>query len=540
MVSHAHSPFSRLAVIQRYISAGWDHLTRSLTNCASYPDSKINGPQYLYVPVAFPQVAAFADLTAHCEVKIQNLPTVITSPEDADVSQIPNEGLLYLEHPYIVPGGQFNEMYGWDSYFIILGLLRDRRGQLAMGMLENFFFEIEHYGEILNANRTYYITRGQPPFLTSMILAVDAAERNAGRGDPAWLLRAYQYAVKDYEQWTREPHLAGDTGLSRYFDHGDGPVPEIMGDPSEYYRGVARFFAAHGGANDKYLVRIAPGAPTDAVGPVFVDVAASGARVEDDGEEQDAARYPRIALTAEYYKGDRSMRESGFDVSFRFGPFCADTHHYAPVCLNSLLYKVETDLADISNRVGCGAEAARWKERAQARQKAMNRFLWNQSEGMFFDYDFASRTQSTYKYATTSYPLWTGMASEAQARAVASNLTLFEQAHGLATSLRETQAQWDFPYGWAPLHLLAVEGLRRYGFSADADRIAHKFLAMVLRNFEQERHIREKYNVVSGSSETEIVAGYHQNVIGFGWTNGVFVKLLDDLPPEMAERLGKE
>jgi len=528
-------------VIQRYISVGWDHLTRSLATCASYVDSKVHCPQYLYVPVAFPQVDAFAALAAQCDVQVQNLPQVITGPSDADAGEIPNEGLLYLEQPYIVPGGQFNEMYGWDSYFIILGLLHDHREQLAKGMLENFFFEIEHYGGVLNANRTYYLTRGQPPFLTSMILAVDAAERNAGRGDNAWLMRAYDYALKDYAQWTHEPHLAGETGLSRYFDHGDGPVPEIMGDPSQYYCGVARFFASHGGENEKYLVRIAPGASTDSVvGPIFADAEAGDASLHDDAQPQDAARGPRIALTAEYYKGDRSMRESGFDVSFRFGPFCADTHHFAPVCLNSLLYKTETDLAEICVRIGRGADESRWRERALERQRTMNQLLWNGSEGMYFDYDFVSGAQSNYKYLTTFFPLWTGIASDAQARAVAANLKSFEQAHGLATSLNETQAQWDFPYGWAPLQLIAVEGLRRYGFAEDADRVACKFLTMVLKNFESERHIREKYNVVTGSSETEIVAGYHQNVIGFGWTNGVFVKLLDGLPREMVERLARE
>jgi alpha,alpha-trehalase len=539
-VTHAHTSFSRLAVIQRYIYAGWDHLTRSLTNCASYPDSKISGPQYLYVPVAFPDVSAFANPTAHCDVRVQNLPTVITGPSDACANEIPSEGLLYLEHPYIVPGGQFNEMYGWDSYFIMLGLLHDHREQLAMGILENFFFEIEHYGGVLNANRSYYLTRGQPPFLTSMILAVDAAERKAGRGDDAWLLRAYEYALKDYAQWTHEPHLAGDTGLSRFFDHGDGPVPEILGDPSEYYRGVANFFASQGGGYEKYLARIAPEASTDSVvGPIFADPAGTGFDEGGDASGR-AVQGPRIALTAEYYKGDRAMRESGFDVCFRFGPFCADTHHYAPVCLNSLLYKVEIDLAEISVRVGRSEDEPRWRERASARQRKMNQFLWNESEGMFFDHDFVAGAQSNYKFATTFYPLWTGMASDAQARAVAANLKTFEETHGLATSRNDSQAQWDFPYGWAPLHLLAVDGLRRYGFAEDADRVAYKFLAMVLKNFERERHIREKYNVVTGSSETEIVSGYHQNVIGFGWTNGVFVKLLDALPREMVERLAQE
>jgi alpha,alpha-trehalase len=116
-------------------------------------------------------------------------------------------------------------MYGWDSYFIIRGLVRDKRLDLAQGMVENFFFEIEHYGAVLNANRTYYLTRSQPPFLTSMVLAVYEAQKAAGHEDRAWLEKAYGYAARDYSLWTREPHLAGSTGLSRYYDFGSGPAP---------------------------------------------------------------------------------------------------------------------------------------------------------------------------------------------------------------------------------------------------------------------------------------------------------------------------
>ena len=121
--------------------------------------------------------------------------------------------MLYLEHKYVVPGGRFNEMYGWDSYFIILGLVRAGRVDLARGMVENYFFEIEHYGTILNANRAYYLTRSQPPFLTSMIMAVYDADKAAGHEDRGWLEKAYGYASRDYESWNREPHTAGATGL---------------------------------------------------------------------------------------------------------------------------------------------------------------------------------------------------------------------------------------------------------------------------------------------------------------------------------------
>ena len=106
-------------------------------------------------------------------------------------------------------------MYGWDSYFIIRGLLRDGRLELARGMVDNFFFEIEHYGAVLNANRTYYLTRSQPPFLSSMVMAVHDAQKAAGKDDRAWLETAYEYVKRDHDMWTRAPHLAGNTGLSR-------------------------------------------------------------------------------------------------------------------------------------------------------------------------------------------------------------------------------------------------------------------------------------------------------------------------------------
>ena len=154
-------------------------------------------------------------------------------------------GLLYLENKYVVPGGRFNEMYGWDSYFIILGLLRAGRIDLARGMVENFFFEIEHYGTILNANRAYYLTRSQPPFLTSMIMAVYEADKAAGHENRAWLEKAYGYASKDYETWNREPHIAGSTGLARYYDFGNGPAPESLKDEAGIHRKVASYFLLH-------------------------------------------------------------------------------------------------------------------------------------------------------------------------------------------------------------------------------------------------------------------------------------------------------
>ncbi|HXX70808.1 MAG TPA: trehalase family glycosidase, partial [Candidatus Acidoferrum sp.] len=149
-------------------------------------------------------------------------------------------------------------------------------------------------------------------------------------------------------------------------------------------------------------------------------------------------------------------------------------------------------------------------------------------------------TRSSYEYATTFYPLWAGWASNEQARVLEANLRQFEEPGGLAMSRYESQAQWDYPYGWAPIQLLAIEGLRRYGYDRDADRITESFLSMVLENFRTDHTLREKYNVVTRSSATHIVAGYSQNVTGFGWTNGVFLELLHSSPTELAARLRKQ
>jgi alpha,alpha-trehalase len=528
-----------LGRIQDYISHGWDHLTRSLTDCRTFTDVKTDNEPVLYLPAELHDAPLVTEMQKQCKVRVDHLPEKITRGGDVDVSKIQTEGLLYLEHPYVVPGGQFNEMYGWDSYFIIRGLVRDDRVELAKGMVEDFFFEIEHYGDVLNANRTYYLTRSQPPFLTSMILAVYENDKPKNAQDLQWLQKAYDYAVRDYEQWIQSPHLAGDTGLSRYFDHGDGPVPEIAGGPSFYYRGVAQFFYLHGGANEKYLVRVDEVKPAPKVlGSIF----------EFPSCRNQAHQFPappcdekiHLALSAEYYKGDRSMRESGFDVSFRFGPFSADTHHYAPVCLNSLLYTTEKNLEKISQLLGRPSDVQHWNQKAAERRAKIDKYFWDEKEGMYFDYDFTTQRRSDYKYATTFYPLWAGLATKEQADAVMRNLPFFEEPGGIVMSKRESQTQWDYPYGWAPIHLLAVEAMRQYGYEAEANRISYKFLSMVMQNFERDNTIREKYDVVNRSAKTHIVEGYKRNVIGFGWTNGVFLELAHQLPPEFIARLRKQ
>lgn len=528
---------ANLNAILEYIHTGWDSLTRSTNSCGAMSDTKLSSAPVLYLPAEFPQPSDLDRLQRDCAVKIEHLPKVIHALGTTDVESLQPPGLLYLKNKYVVPGGRFNEMYGWDSYFIIRGLLRDGRLDLARGMVENFFFEIEHYGALLNANRTYYLTRSQPPFLSSMVMAVHEAQKAAGKDDKAWLITAYPYVERDHAMWTRTPHLAGDTGLSRYYDFGDGPATEALQDENDIYRQVVEYFLLHPTiptyeAEDSNV----PGGRASG-SPYSVRVCSTG---QSTGQSESSCEAPSlIKLKPDYYKGDRSMRESGFDISFRFGSYGAATHHYAPVCLNSLLFKTERDLEEMSRMLGREADVARWKKLAEARQQAIHKCLWDDRQGLFFDFNFDSQQQSTYRFATTFYPLWAGLATNEQAAAVMKNLSSFEKAGGIVTSLQESQGQWDFPFGWAPLQLLAVEGMRRYGHNVEADRVSAEFLSTVLENFQRDKTIREKYNVVTRSSETNVKVGYAANVIGFGWTNGVFVELLHSLPPEKIKQLSE-
>ncbi|HTS09559.1 MAG TPA: trehalase family glycosidase [Candidatus Eisenbacteria bacterium] len=525
-----------LKPILNYIMTAWDTLTRSMTECQSIVDPKIATQSVLYLPKDSAEPASLQTLTHDCNVRVDRLPVVIDHLGQINTSNIDPPGLLYLPNKYVVPGGRFNEMYGWDSYFIIRGLLRAGKVELARGMVDNFFFEIEHYGAMLNANRTYYLTRSQPPFLSSAFVDVyNATPRE--KPDVAWLERAYKDLSKDYEMWTHDPHLAGETGLSRYYDFGDGPPPEAVKDETGFYRKVAQYFFFHPAQANGYIVETLPGTADKVAGAAYkLEVCDAPTTMERPQCEK--AR--EFKLSKDYYKGDRSMRESGFDVSFRFGAFGAATHHFAPVCLNSLLYKNEKDLEQISKWLGRTEEASTWSKRAESRKQLITKFLWNEQQGLFYDYDFTTNRMSSYKYASTFYPLWAGLATKEQAQAVANNVKVFERPGGIPMSTENTGAQWDLPYGWGNIEMLVIDGLRRYGYNADADRISYEFLSTVAENFRRDGVIVEKYNLVTRSSEAHAELGYHMNVVGFGWTNAAFLELLQNLPKAMAEKLDAE
>jgi alpha,alpha-trehalase len=324
--------------ILSYIHSAWDTLTRDPISCEALVDPKLPaGESVLYFPAEVQKTAQARSAAEKCKVRIEHLPEKIISPGTFDIERIKRHGLLYLPNKYVVPGGRFNEMYGWDSYFIIIGLLEDHRVELAKGMVDNFIFELEHYGALLNANRTYYLTRSQPPFFTSMALAVYNADKDHRFTDKRWLQRVYSAAQKDYEMWTTGEHRAGDTGFSRYFDYGEGPVPEEAHDGYQYYKDAALGLIKRG--NITYFV------PAKAADITVANLPKAG----------------RVTFSPDFYKGDRALRESGFDITNRFGPYGAETQDYAPVCLNSLLYKLELDLAEMADALGLKSEVADWK-----------------------------------------------------------------------------------------------------------------------------------------------------------------------------------
>jgi alpha,alpha-trehalase len=486
--------------IEKYIADTWNTLTRShrdLARAAADPKfpATPDGRWPVYVPADANLTEIGKELQREMEpgtfgkIELRRLP--------AAGAPMPEQGLLYLPHPYVVPGGRFNEMYGWDSYFIVLGLLRDGKTELAKDMVENFLYEIHNYGKILNANRTYYLTRSQPPFLTEMLLAVFQKT-----GDKQWLAEALPAVIDTQRFWTTPPHLT-DTGLSRYWDFGEGPAAEVLSAEKDaegrnHYDLVKAYFRAH------------------------------------DVSDYDLTQYFDRAhdqFKPLFYKGDRSMRESGFDPSNRFGPFNIDIIHYNPVCLNSLLYLMEEQTGQILETLGRGAEGNEWHERAAQRATLINQLLWDEASGLYADYNFEKKTRRAYPFLTTFYPLWAGIASPAQAARVRANLTLFEQPGGLRTSTFVSGNQWDAPFGWAPLQLIAVEGLRRYGFNKDADRISRAFLSLVGESYQKDGVIVEKYDVTArGTSMAGAIRfGYHSNEAGFGWTNAVFTRLSDEL-----------
>ncbi|KAM0754949.1 trehalase-domain-containing protein [Meredithblackwellia eburnea MCA 4105] len=458
--------------------------------------------------------------------------------------------------PFVVPGARFNELYNWDSYFISLGLLADGRVDLAQGIVDHFLFEIKYYGKILNGNRSYYLCRSQPPFLTDLIVQVYAQLDPANAEEnKAWLRRGILGAIKEYHTvWMAEPRLDPVTGLSRYRPDGLGIPPETE---ASHFTHVIQPYADELGIsvnefNEKY----------------------------NDGE----VSVPKLD---EYFLHDRAVRESGHDTTYRFEKRCANL---GTIDLCSLLYKYEMDIGTAirdhfnddlelqeefthspfpfgtevpykpSNTTplptpGKSQTSAEWFARAERRKVLADYYLWHEGRGIYTDWDCAKEKQSLYDTVTTFWPMWCGMASDAQAEKIMKqSLIKFEAPGGLLSgtessrgriSLQRPNRQWDYPAAWPPHQIMAWAGLKKYGYTYDAQRLAYRWLFMVTCGFvEAGGVVPEKFNAVEASANIDAEYGNQGTDFhlipreGFGWTNASYQVGLSYITPHQNRALG--
>ncbi|MFI8718948.1 alpha,alpha-trehalase TreA [Stenotrophomonas sp. NPDC077464] len=414
---------------------------------------------------------------------IEGLWTVLTrTTQTVD----PRGSLLPLPNPYVVPGGRFREVYYWDSYFTLLGLASSGRWQQVRDMVDNFAWQLDQYGHIPNGNRSYYLSRSQPPFFSLMVDLLATHE-----GDDAY--RRYLPQLRtEHAFWTRGAEgLAPGAASERVVRMNDGSLLNRYWDA----RAVPR---------------------TES----WTDDLATAATVPDRAPSQ-------------VYRDLRAGAESGWDFSSRWLVHPADlgsihTTEIVPVDLNSLLFHLESTLARASRAAGDRASARDFRKQAKQRQQAINALLWDERQGWYADRDLERGTPRPALTAAALFPLWLQVASPVQAKRTAQAVEAqLVREGGLLTTTENTGQQWDAPNGWAPLQWVAVDGLQRYQQDALARRIGVRFLRTVQTVYDREGKLVEKY-VVDGSAGGGD-GGEYPLQDGFGWSNGVALALLDRL-----------
>lgn len=393
--------------------------------------------------------------------------------------------LIALPYRYIVPGGRFSEQFYWDSYFIMLGLATDGRWDMIEGMIKNYAYMIRKFGFIPTANRTYFLSRSQPPFFAHMVklLARRKGKRILIEYLP-YLLMEYRFWMKgrsklaatDHRAFARVVEMDNGSLLNRYYDNKTTPRPESLREDIE-------------------------------------------TATEAPGRESD-----RLYLHL------RAGAESGWDFSSRWfeDPSDIRTIHTAdiiPVDLNSLLYQLELTIAEAYRLVLQPILARKFQVAADRRVRAINQYCWDSKEGFFVDYNFHAHKPTGQLSLAAVFPLYAKIATSKQAAAVAERIEKdFLKDGGLVSTLVNNGQQWDAPNGWAPLHWVTIEGLRNYGHHRLANEIKRRWVATNLHVFAEKHKMIEKYDVVSPSRVGG--GGEYPLQDGFGWTNGVLATLL--------------
>ncbi|MFS4466749.1 alpha,alpha-trehalase TreF [Maribacter sp. 2210JD10-5] len=383
--------------------------------------------------------------------------------------------LLPLPEPYIVPGGRFREVYYWDSYFTMLGLVESKEYELIENMLDNFSHLILTIGHIPNGNRSYYVTRSQPPFFSQMVKLLAQEKGND-------IYQKYKEALrKEYEFWmdgstvqngAKNHCVATPQGIvNRYYDKGDTPRQESYKEDFNQVQEV------------------------------------------NGGEKM--------------YRDLRSGAESGWDYSSRWfadseNIETIETTDIVPVDLNALLYGLEEVL------MLCYTDDVKFKERLKTSMNDRIKFLdansWNPVEGVYEDYNWVKKEKTGIKSLAMVYPLFFKMASEEQANSVANIIEVhFLKSGGVVTTLNYTGEQWDAPNGWAPLQWMTIVGLQNYGHTELAKTIAQRWVTINEKVYRNTGKFVEKYNVEDMGLEGG--GGEYPVQDGFGWSNGVYLAL---------------
>jgi alpha,alpha-trehalase len=513
----------------------WDDLTRTIDeegiNRIAADEKMHDNHQRIYVPYADTTgIDYFMELQQrNRKLEVVILPPVVTPEYVRSINNRPGILSLKIENgkgvPFVVPGGRFNEMYGWDSYFEGIGLLLDHRVDLAKAMVDNFCYQIKYYGKILNANRSYYLTRTQPPFLSSYIREVYHAMPVK---DKEWLAESLSMAIQEYEQvWMQGKRYTAETGLNRYYADGLGIPPET--EPG-HFREVLQEYA------NRHQMSVL------------------------EFEEKYKSGQIKNAELDRYFVHDRTLRESGHDTSWRLDNVAADLNC---VDVNSLLYKYEKDFEFLIHTYfkngftalnGKTYTANYWREKAATRKMLMKQYLWDETRHGYFDYNVKTGQRTDFMAATNFFPLWAGICSKDEAAIMVKQLMHELKAPGgfLASSKASTekyttssaQRQWDYPNGWAPHQMMLWKGLLAYGYKDEAREMIYRWLYVITQNaVDYNGTIPEKYDVVLS---THKVYAEYGNVgtdfayitrSGFGWMNASYQYGLTLLPPEYVQKL---
>lgn len=394
------------------------------------------------------------------------------TPEKTQGSILP----LPFEFP-VANATRFDEMYYWDTYFGLHGLMNSGHLELSQKTVENFLYMIRNYGLIPNGNRDYYLSRSQPPFISSMVKDVYEASlrQQPERASELkkWLReRAYPLLKKDLENFWMNPKTRFDesTGLHHHFDEVNLARPE---------------------------------------------------RHSADKELADSWDDPQ-GLGIDYVD-TRAVAESGLDFTDVLGKEAAQA---ANPLLNSMIYKYTKDLELMARELGLVEEAQKYARMAEKKKQAMNRYLWDAETGAYRTYHMGKKEFIPGIHAETFTALFAGVADDDQAKAMLKTLERLEKEGGVMSSDQlDSHHQWDGLNGWAPLHFFVIKGFSDYGYEEDAQRVAVKIANSYANIFEKEGVFLERIDVLKGTRPEEDGKKYPVQE-GFLWTNSLYTWIL--------------